>query len=206
MDINYSEKKQRGKKSLGTHWRAPGTGLTLLFLASVGKTRTDQKERLRQQTQLCLHLNEDLFPSSHTNHTIAIHTVKVTAAKLSRPFKAKLPLNPDAPGSPIGPVGPTSPLMPRKPGTPGKPGLPVSPWSEAGPGGPRGPGGPGRPRDNRGKLHNLLLGQRKCRGYPQHAFLEDSHCLGIYISRGVLLPKEKNQTPPAYIHLGLINF
>lgn len=87
------------------------------------------------------------FQSSHTNHTIAIDTVKVTAAKLHPdPFEEKLPLNPDAPGSPIGPVGPTSPLVPRKPRTPGKPGLPVSPWSEAGPGGPRGPGGPGRPR------------------------------------------------------------
>lgn len=108
-----------------------------------------QKGRLRQQTQLCLHLNEDSFQSSHTNCMIAIHIVKVTAAKPHPdPFKARLPLNPDAPGSPIGPVGPTSPLMPRKPRTPGKPGVPVSPWSEAGPEGPRGPGGPGRPRDH----------------------------------------------------------
>lgn len=109
-----------------------------------------QKGRLRQETQLCIRLNEDAIQSSHTNHAIAIHTVKVTAAKpYSDPFKARLPLNPDAPGSPTGPVGPMSPLMPCKPRTPGKPGLPVSPWSEAGPGGPRGPGGPERPRDNR---------------------------------------------------------
>lgn len=145
------KKKRREKTPVGTHWRAPWAGLTLLLLESVGKTSIGQKGRLGQQTQLCLHLKEDSFQSSHTNHTIAAHTIKVTAAKPHPdPFRTRLPLNPDAPGSPIGPVGPTSPLMPRKPRTPGKPGLPVSPWSEAGPGGPRDPGGPGRPRDNRG--------------------------------------------------------
>lgn len=138
-------------------------------MESVGKICRSQKERRRHQIQL-LQLNE----GGHTNHPTAIPTVQITGAKpLPHPFKARLPLNPDAPGSPTGPVGPTSPLMPSKPRTPGKPGVPVSPWSEAGPGGPRGPGGPGKPRDNRVNWQNLFLGQSKCWGYPQHFFLAE---------------------------------
>lgn len=181
MDIIYSEKKPKQakrKKITRDTLKTPGAGPTLLLLESAGKISRSQMERLRHQIQL----NEEATLTTQKPFLL----LRMTAAKpLPDPFKARLPLNPDAPGSPTGPVGPMSPLMPRKPRTPGKPGVPVSPWSEAGPGVPRGPGGPGKPRDNRVNWQNLFLGQGKFWSYPQHFFLCGERHWSLSLSKAV---------------------